>query len=131
MLNCLGSGILLFSLLSSCSIKKKGDSLPLDTLEGEIPVLMQDALIPGLSIAVIRDGALFWRDAFGLRSTETGEPLNKESIFEAASLSKPVFAYAVLRLVDRGELDLDKPLIDYAPESYVEENFLNREIQQF
>ena len=41
------------------------------------------------------------------------QPINERSIFQAASLSKPVFAYIVMRLVDRGELGLDRPIADY------------------
>jgi CubicO group peptidase (beta-lactamase class C family) len=48
-------------------------------------------------------------------STETGAPVTGETVFEAASLSKPVFAYAVMRLVERGEFDLDEPLAEILP----------------
>lgn len=41
------------------------------------------------------------------------QPVSEESIFQAASLSKPVFAYIVMRMVDRGEIDLDRPIADY------------------
>jgi CubicO group peptidase (beta-lactamase class C family) len=47
---------------------------------------------------------------FGVKHAESGEPVTEHTVFEAASLSKPMFAYAVLRLVDRGEWDLDAPL---------------------
>ncbi|MCR5710086.1 MAG: beta-lactamase family protein [Bacteroidales bacterium] len=40
-------------------------------------------------------------------------PVGEESIFQAASLSKPLFAYIVMRMVDRGEIDLDRPIADY------------------
>ena len=40
-------------------------------------------------------------------------PIGEESIFQAASLSKPLFAYIVMRMVDRGEIDLDRPIADY------------------
>ncbi|MGC5271584.1 serine hydrolase, partial [Salmonella enterica] len=42
-----------------------------------------------------------------------------DSIFEAASLSKPVFAYAVLKLVQTGKMDLDAPVLQYLPEGYL------------
>jgi CubicO group peptidase (beta-lactamase class C family) len=82
-------------------------------LEAEIPKLMRAGEIPGLSIAVIRDGKLFWSGAFGVRDRATQAPVRKDTVFEAASLSKPVVAYIALRLVDRGVLDLDAPLSRY------------------
>lgn len=88
-------------------------------LEREIPRLMVEAVIPGLSIAWMRDGALVWHRSFGVANTETKEPVVAETLFEGASTGKPVFAYAVLKLVERGELDLDTPLVHYAPLSYL------------
>src|SRR5205085_228501 len=49
----------------------------------------------------------------------TKEPVNTETIFEAASLSKPVSAYAALKLCDKGLLKLDEPLSNYLPEPYI------------
>ncbi len=85
------------------------------TLEEEIPKLMEMANIPGMSIAVIRDGKIFWSGAFGQRNRETNEPVDKNTVFEAASLTKTVTAAAALKLVERGELDLDKTLAEYLP----------------
>lgn len=80
-----------------------------------IQSLMRAAEIPGLSIAVVRARDIIWSGAFGVASTETREPVTEATVFEAASLSKPVFAYAVLRMVERGELDLDQPLWELHP----------------
>ncbi|MCK4766032.1 MAG: beta-lactamase family protein [Candidatus Aminicenantes bacterium] len=92
-------------------------------LEKEIPQLMEKGLIPGLSAAVIRDGKLAWAKGFGVKDTKTEKPVTQKSVFEAASLSKAVFAYAVLKLVEKGTLDLDKPLMQYVTESYIREKF--------
>jgi CubicO group peptidase (beta-lactamase class C family) len=89
-------------------------------LENEIPKLMEKALIPGMSIAVLQDGKLVWNRGFGVKNANTGEPVSEETIFESASLGKPVFAYAVMKLVQREKIDLDVPLIEYAPISYLE-----------
>ena len=69
--------------------------------------LMARAGVPGLSMAVVRGGRVAWSGAFGVASAVTKTPATEETIFEAASLSKPVFAYAVLRLADEGRIDLD------------------------
>src|SRR6185312_4663078 len=87
-------------------------------LETDIPRLLHDADVPGLSIALIRDGRVVWAKGFGVGNVVTGNPVTTGSIFEAASLSKCVFAYAVLRLVDEGKLDLDTPLNRYLGTNY-------------
>ena len=117
---------LLCMLFHSCSAEKTSRPVSEETLETEIPVLMERALIPGLSIAVIRDGDIIWDQAFGVKSTKTDESVTRETIFEAASLSKPVFAYAVMRMVERGEIELDKPLLEYVSDQYIEVNYLGR-----
>jgi CubicO group peptidase (beta-lactamase class C family) len=73
------------------------------------------AEIPGLSAAVVRDGAIAWSGAFGVRDTESRAPVTPGTLFDAASLTKPVVAYAALRLADRGVLSLDRPLADVVP----------------
>lgn len=88
------------------------------SLEQKIPALMKEGAIPGLSIAVIRNGDLAWSHGFGVKNAKTNEPVTDTTMFEAASLSKPVFAYAVLKLVDAGKFDLDKPLNQYLPGNY-------------
>ncbi len=79
--------------------------------------LMRKGDIPGLSIAVIRDGKIDWEGELGQKNAVndgvTDGPVLRDTLFSAASLSKPVFAYIVLRLVERGVIDLDKPLYTY------------------
>ncbi len=82
-------------------------------LETAIPSLMESGSVTGLSIALATDSGIVWSKGFGIRSQETGAPVDTTSVFEAASLSKPVFAYAFLKLVDEGTVDLDTPIADY------------------
>lgn len=99
------------------SLKKEELSAHLEKL---VPQLMKDGGVPGLSVLVIRDNRIFWQRAFGISNAETKQSITDETIYEAASLSKPVFAYSVLKLVDAGKLDLDAPLVKYLPGAYVE-----------
>src|SRR5688500_14016344 len=94
------------------------DNAAVTRLEQMIPHLMTEADIPGLSVALIRDSKIIWTHGFGVTNSETKAPVNASTVFEAASLTKPVFAYAVLRLVDSGKLDLDTPLVKYLPGRY-------------
>ncbi len=79
-------------------------------LETGIPDLMQRARIPGLQVALVRDGKVAWQKGFGVKNAVTLAPVTDETIFEAASLTKPFFAYAVMKMKDEGLIDLDKPL---------------------
>lgn len=107
--------ILVAPFMQSC--KKEPQEEALDVfLEREIPKIMEAANVPGLSIAVIRDGQIFWTRAFGVQSRETNIPVNENTMFEAASLTKTVTAYAAMRLMERGELELDRPLFEYFPD---------------
>lgn len=89
-------------------------------LEKDIPGWLREASVPGMSIAVIRGGKTYWVHGFGVKDAKTGQPVTDQTTFEAASLSKPVFAYGVLKLVDEGKLDLDAPLTKYLPQRYIE-----------
>lgn len=88
-------------------------------LEAQIPGLMRKALIPGLAVAVIRDGGLYWSQGFGVMSTSSKKAVAKDTVFAAASLNKPIFAYAVLKMVEQGKLDLDAPLTQYTAKPYI------------
>jgi CubicO group peptidase (beta-lactamase class C family) len=85
------------------------------SLDKRIPQLLDSANIPGISLAVISNGNIIYAKAYGIRNTETKEKVDVETIFDAASLSKVVFAYAVLKLVEEGLITLDKPLYQYLP----------------
>lgn len=105
---------------SANSALRKPDASATAALEQRVPELLKAAGVPGLSVALIRDGKTYWVHNFGVRDAKTGQPVTDETIFEAASLSKPVVAYGVLKLVDAGKLDLDAPLSKYLPKPYIE-----------
>ena len=80
-----------------------------------LPTLMEWANIPGVAVAIVRDGKLAWSKGFGVKKAGEKDPIDSSTLFEAASLSKPVFAYAVLRMHDEKLIDLDRPLWNYLP----------------
>jgi CubicO group peptidase (beta-lactamase class C family) len=90
----------------------------IEQLQKDIPDLMQQADIPGMSIALIRNGKLVWTGSFGVMNADTRKPVTPQTVFEAASLSKCVFAYGVLKLVEQGKLNLDTPLTKYLGNNY-------------
>jgi CubicO group peptidase (beta-lactamase class C family) len=64
--------------------------------------------VPGVSIAVINDGKLEWARGYGTLEAGGAEPVNAETVFQAASISKPVSALALLRLAETGKIALDQ-----------------------
>ena len=89
-------------------------------LEKLIPRLMTEFKVPGLSAAVIRDGKLIWNKAYGVKNNTSKEPVDVETVFEAASVSKTVFAYAVMKMCEKGIMTLDEPLTRYSPKPFLE-----------
>ena len=81
---------------------------------------MEEHLLPGLSIAIIKDGKLGWRRGFGIKNSASKEPVDNATVFEAGSMGKPVFAYAVMKLCERGVINLDTPLTKYTSERFLE-----------
>jgi CubicO group peptidase (beta-lactamase class C family) len=69
--------------------------------------LMQRFHVPGLSIAVIRDFKIHWVKAYGIADVASGRPAAADTLFQAASISKPVTAMAAMRLVDGRRFSLD------------------------
>jgi CubicO group peptidase (beta-lactamase class C family) len=84
------------------------------TLDSAVADAMQRTGAKGLAIAVIDDGRPVLVKSWGVRNA-AGDPLRTDTIMYAASLTKAVFAYTVMQLVDEGRLDLDRPIAAYLP----------------
>jgi CubicO group peptidase (beta-lactamase class C family) len=83
-------------------------------LDALISRWMAEDVVPGVSVAVVQNAQLVWRKGFGVRDAGSKAPVDDSTVFEAQSMSKPVFAYLVMKLREKGVLELDKPLSTYA-----------------
>lgn len=80
-------------------------------LDASIQAAMARYQVPGGSVAIAKDGRLVYARGFGRADIATGEPVQPDSLFRSASVSKPVTAVAALRLVDEHRLGLDERVL--------------------
>ena len=69
--------------------------------------------MPGAAAAIVHGGELVWEGAAGAADRGSGAAVGRDTVFQVASLSKPVTALGVMLLVEEGRLDLDRPIWDY------------------
>lgn len=91
-------------------------------IEKLTPELMDELNVPGVSISIIQKNKIVYSKPFGVADANTETQVDDNTMFEACSMSKPVFAYLVLKLVEKGKLDLDKSLSYYLPELFVSDD---------
>jgi len=92
-------------------------------VDAEVKKLMARTNAKGIAVAVIDHGKVSYVHAYGIRNAK-GDPLTADTVMYGASLTKTIFAYTVMQLVDQGKLsldapirdDLDKPLPSYGPD---------------
>jgi len=119
-MNHLRFSILSFLLICSSSWATSQDKqiiavenglLPSNVFKGDKTWSLQQRMdhygVPGVSIAVVHNSKLVWFKTYGLADRDSGEKANKSTLFQAASISKPMAAFAALRMVEAGRLSLD------------------------
>jgi D-alanyl-D-alanine-carboxypeptidase/D-alanyl-D-alanine-endopeptidase len=114
--------LILFLLLHYTAVSFGQNIIKLDrseiseaSLDAKIVALIKAANVQGIAVAVFNNKEPVYKKTFGYKNAITKEPINMETNFYGASLSKPVFAVFVMQLVEKGILDLDKPLQEYLP----------------
>jgi len=114
--------ILLFLLLATCKVSNQNKSnykkeLTSETvlLEKKIQEIKTAFNIPGFAVGIIKEGKIIYAKGLGVQDLNTQTPLNTQSLFHMASVSKPFVATAIMQLREQGKIELDKKLIDYLP----------------
>ena len=77
---------------------------------------VEERHIPGVAYGVVVDGELIFSQNFGVRNVATGAPVDADTVFRIASMTKSFAALAILQLRDAGKLRLDEPVVTYVPE---------------
>jgi CubicO group peptidase (beta-lactamase class C family) len=79
-------------------------------VEDAARLALASSTTPGLAVALVHHGRLIWAAGYGVADRTTGQPVTASTRFQAASLSKPVTAWGVLRLIESGRIGLDEPV---------------------
>lgn len=96
----------------------KGDSIK----SYSISTGMKQHHIPGISIAVANEGKIDWARGYGIANAETGTKVDSTTLFQAASISKPITALAILKMMEEGKVALDTDVNTYLKDWKVPEN---------
>jgi CubicO group peptidase (beta-lactamase class C family) len=101
----------------------EGAFAPPELAEAErvLPLLMTRHRVPGAALLVIRNRQIAWECYLGVREAGSEIPVDERTVFEAASMTKPIAAHVALKLVDEGRLGLDAPLAGYFETLYLED----------
>lgn len=90
--------------------------LNVQALEQDIQKHMQTAHVPGLALAIVQDREVIYSRGFGLTSVEDGGlPVTPQTLFRIGSITKSMTTTAIMRLVESGQLELDRPVREYVP----------------
>jgi CubicO group peptidase (beta-lactamase class C family) len=88
-----------------------------DQVDDYVKQRMHELQIPGLSMAVVKEGRIVKASGYGMANVETSSPATPETVYKAASLSKPFIAAAILLLMQEGRIGLDDKVSKYVDDS--------------
>jgi CubicO group peptidase (beta-lactamase class C family) len=89
---------------------------PLDGLDAYVEETMEAWGVPGLALAVVKDGSVVYARGYGVRNAERGDPVDEHTVFAIGSSSKAFTTASLAMLVDDGELSWDDPATRHLPE---------------
>ena len=108
---------ILLVIAVSCDFNNHETSLSeeefMEQLDQHIPGWMDRYDVPGVTVALIRQGEVIWSNAFGYADIEQGTRMTTDTVCRVESISKSVTARGVMRLVEMGEIELDDPVHQY------------------
>ena len=82
-------------------------------LQEQIPGMLASNRVPGAVVSYIKEGEVAWTKAFGVANLQTGTPMRPDMVFNHGSNGKVMTAWALMRLVEAGKVELDGPANRY------------------
>lgn len=119
--------VLVFGM-ASCTETEKPTDTTASTFTQELSALQDYFQIPGLAISIEKDGALIYERYMGVADRETGTPVNENTLFPIASITKVFSGVLVMKLAAQNKLSLDDPINTYLPESGLHDSILVKHV---
>ncbi|MEX2016726.1 MAG: serine hydrolase domain-containing protein [Candidatus Hydrogenedentales bacterium] len=107
--------LILLTAVAPLSIAADLSAAAIAAIDEAVAAAREEAHIPGLSVAVVRDGELIWAKGYGLADVENEVAASEDTVYAWASVSKLVTAAGALKLVEQGAIDLHKPVQTWCP----------------
>lgn len=120
----MGYASLMLAFLTQTSFSQiktmNGKTIAFADMDKFIKKKMDSLNIPSVSVSFINNGKIVYHKAYGYANVANKVKANDQTIYEAASISKIVFGYFIMRMVDKGVIALDSPLYKYFPYKDIE-----------
>ena len=121
-----GTFLFMSPISAFANTAKLPSGLPLSEVETSIDTIMDHYIgenkdIPGAAISIVQDGKIIFEKGYGLSDIEKQKSIDpKQTVFEAASISKVYTWTAMMQLVEQGKINLQDDIRDYLPDDYLE-----------
>lgn len=117
--------LFLVFLLFQVSLSAQG--LSRNQIDSLVQKTMKTFNVPGMAVAVLKDGKIHHKNTYGIRSIETKAPVNENTLFGVASNTKAFTTAALGQLIDQGKLSWDTKVTDIIPEFQLYDPYVTRE----
>lgn len=107
----------------------RAQHVDLDALDAYFAKAQQEWPVPGLSIAIVKDGEIVFEKGYGVREFGGTDPVDEHTLYAIASNSKAFTAAALAQLVDAGELDWDDRVLDHLPWFRLYDDYVTQEMR--
>ena len=114
-------------LVSNLAVAQK--NIDYDQLDRYIQKAVDDFEVPGLSVGIVKNGNVVFKKGYGVKSTDTNEPVDTKTLFGIASLSKAFTAASIAMLVDEGKIDWEDRVIDHLPWFRLYDPYITNELR--
>jgi len=98
------------------------------TLDDIVEQVMTATGVPGVAVAVVYEGEVVYEHGYGVRNTTTGSRVTPQTVFQIASMSKPISSTIMAGMAGQGVFDWDDPIAEYAPQFRLSDSWVSEHV---